>query len=695
MAQRKYYRKTYNKNKKIGKILKVLLGIFLFGFFATLSLFIYYAKDLPRPEDFREKVLILPTEIYDRTGEILLYQLFEEEKRIIVPLDQVSEQLIQAVIATEDAHFYSHFGIDYRGILRSIKKNLQIGQPVYGGSTISQQLIRSSLLTLEKTPVRKTREIILALELERRYSKDEILEFYLNQIPFGSNAYGIEAAAQTLFNKSAAEVSLEEAALLASLIKSPSYLSPYGPNKDELLARKNYVLDRMIAQSFISEKEAKEAKEQELEFAEIRHPVQAPHFVLYIKNHLESQYSDHFLRTNGLKVYTTLDWELQKEAEEAVKNAAVNNKAYNAHNIGLVAIDPNNGGILAMVGSLDWWATESFPEDCSPGVDCLFEPKFNVVTQGERQPGSAFKPFAYATLFRKELTNGLTPGTIVWDVKTEFNPNCSGVYFEAKDKYGADCYHPRNYDGKFRGPISLKEAFAQSINVPAVKVLYYAGLKETIALAKSFGITTLNQPFSYYGLPLVLGGGEVKLLDMTSAYGVFATGGFTVSPSGILRIEDEKGNVIEKNKKTPKRVLESQVANLINDILSDNDARTPVFGSRSNLYIPEHEVAVKTGTTQELKDAWVIGYTPSVAIGVWTGNNDGTPTLGLGVTLAAPAWNQVMKKALELYPPKDFVEPDISESEKIVLEDLIPEDSPQYANWQKAIQPWLEKDEDN
>jgi len=692
MAQRKYYRKNYDKNKSVKKILKILLGVFLFCFFAVLSVFLYYAKDLPRPEDFTERALILPTEIYDRTGETLLYQLFDEEKRVIVPLDQISEQLIQAVIATEDAHFYNHFGIDYRGILRSIKKNLQIGQPVYGGSTISQQLIRSSLLTLEKTPVRKTREIILTLELERKYSKDEILEFYLNQIPFGSNAYGVEAASQTLFNKSAAEISLEEAAILASLIKSPSYLSPYGPNKDELLARKDYVLmNRMVSQGFISEEEAREAKEKDIEFTEIRHQIRAPHFVLYVKNYLESQYSDQFLRTSGLRVYTTLDWELQKEAEEIVKNAVANNKNRNAHNMGLVIIDPNSGEILAMVGSADWWRTEPSPEGCTPGANCLFEPKFNIVTRGERQPGSAFKPFVYALALRK----GLGLETVVWDARTEFNPNCSGIYFESKDIYGADCYHPRNYDGRFRGPMSIKDALAQSINIPAVKVLYFAGIRETIVLAKSLGITTLNQPASYYGLPLVLGGGEVKLLEMVSAYGAFATRGFMVPTSSVLRIEDRENKVVEETKKTPRRVLESRVADMINDILSDNQARTPAFGARSNLYLPDQEVAVKTGTAQDFKDAWAIGYTSSVVVGVWAGNNDGTPASAPGVTLAAPAWNQAIKKALELYPPKGFVKPEILGTEEITLEELIPENDAQYANWQKAIRPWLTDKQEN
>ena len=710
MARRKIKRKLFARHKKWKLALKITLGCFLFSVAFFSFLFLYFAKDLPRPEVFTEKPFVLPTKIYDRTGEVLLYQIFDEEKRTVVGLDRVSDNLKHAIIAAEDANFYRHFGLDFGGIFRSIIKNIQIGEPIYGGSTLSQQLIRSSFLTPDKTIKRKVKEVILTLELERRYSKDKILEFYLNQVPFGSNAYGVEAAAQTYFNKSAAEVSLEEAALLASLIQAPSYLSPYGSHQSELLARKNYILNRMAELEYVSRQEADEAKSKKINFAKVRHPIKAPHFVLYIKEYLENNYSDYFLKTQGLKVYTTLDWELQEWAETVVKGGVERNKNFNAYNAGLVSINPQNGEVLAMVGSADWFAASSYPENCvSP--NCQFDPKVNVtVYGGGRQPGSAFKPFAYAQAFKK----GFTTETILWDVKTEFTPNCTSTATEEKGEFDTDCYHPKNYDEKFRGPVTMREALAQSINVPSVKTLWLAGLNDTIGLAKKMGIATLGQPPSWYGLSLVLGGGEVKLLDMVSAYGVFATEGYSVSPVFIRKIEDAEGSVIEENKKTPKRVLEVEVARQINNVLSDNEARAPLFGRYSPLYFPNYEVAAKTGTTQEYKDAWTIGYTPRVVAGVWAGNNNGTlPDKKPGLVLAAPIWHKFMEKAIELYPAGGFNKPAPIKTDKPTLNGEVdwqdphsilhyinkddpqgekPEDparASQYTNWEEAIQNWL------
>ncbi len=689
MAQRKSRQKTGQKYKKLGRFLTISGGGVLFLVFCFSLFFIYYAKDLPRPEVFTEKSFVLPTKIYDREGKTVLYQIYDEEKRTVIPLSQVPDHLKQAVIATEDANFYNHFGLDIKGILRSILNNLKIGKPVYGGSTISQQLIRSTFLVLDKTVQRKVKEVILTLELERRYSKDQILEFYLNQVPFGSNAYGVEAASQTFFGKPASQISLAEAAILASLIQAPSRLSPYGSHVDALYARKNYVLDRMAKEGYLSQIQADEAKKEVLKFADVGQSIKAPHFVLYIKKYLEEKYSDHFLKEKGLKVYTTLDWNLQQEAEKIVQEGAKANKNYNAHNASLVALNPQTGEILALVGSANWYATSSIPEGCS-GTEkgCLFDPKFDIATLGERQPGSAFKPFAYAEAFQK----GLTPESIFWDVKTEFNPNCTSTAIEEKDQYDMDCYHPANYDGNFRGPMSLRNALAQSINIPAVKVLYLAGVKDTIEMAKSLGITTLNQPLSWYGLSLVLGGGEVKLLDMVSAYGVFANKGLKSPPVSILKIEDSEGNIIEENKKTPQRVLEENVANTINSVLSDNEAKVPIFGRYSILNIPGYQVAVKTGTTQEFKDGWTIGYTPSIAVGVWVGNNNGElMNKEPGVVLAGPIWNKFIQKALAAYPSnKSFQEPDLSKNENPSLKeevDLDKNDS-QYLNWLAGRESW-------
>jgi len=641
MPERKYYRKVYQKNKKgeMGFWQKLLwfLGIV---FFIILFLFVYYIKDLPRPEDFLEKNFAQSTKIYDRTGTIVLYEIYGEEKRKIVSLTEIPEYLKQAVIITEDKDFYRHFGIDLKGIVRSVLINLKIMKAAYGGSTIPQQLIRSSFLTRQKTIERKIREIVLAIELDRRYSKDQILEWYLNQIPFGKNAYGVEAASQTYFNKSVSEISIAEAATLTALIQAPSYLSPYGENKEKLLERKNYILEQMEKAGYITKEQFEAAKNEEIYFSKITQPIKAPHFVLFVKDYLEKKYGEDFLEEKGLKVYTTLDWELQQLAEKAIKDREKYNEKYGAYNAALVSMNPETGEILAMVGSKDFFA-DPYPENCTPGKDCLFEPEFNIATQGLRQPGSAFKPFVYATAFKK----GYTDKTVVVDEETNF-----GIF-------GGKPFIPQNYDRKFRGPVTLREALAQSLNVPSVKVLNsLAGLEDSIKTAKDLGITTLDKPPSFYGLALVLGGGEVKLLDMVSAYSVFATDGMKVDPSFILKIEDSDGNIIEENKKTPVRVLDAKVAGLINSILSDNEARAPIFGLRSYMYFDNYQVAAKTGTTQNAKDGWIIGYTPSLVTGVWVGNNNNTPMQLVGALSAGPIWKAFMEEALPKFPKKNFNE---------------------------------------
>ncbi|MDI6602496.1 MAG: PBP1A family penicillin-binding protein [Patescibacteria group bacterium] len=643
MPERRYYRKTYQKSKrKFGFFLKFFFFVFLFLIFSPLSLFIYYAKDLPRPEKFIERQLFESTRIYDRSGEILLYEIYGEEKRAWVPLKKIPEYLKEAIIATEDANFYQHPGIDFKGIINAVLANLRIMKPIYGGSTIPQQLIRSTFLSLEKTAERKTREIILSLELDRRYSKEQILEWYLNQIPFGRNAYGVEAASQTYFRKSVWEISLAEAATLAALIKAPSF---YSMNLDELLIRKDYVLNRMVSEGFLSQEEAEAAKKEEINIIELSQPILAPHFTLWVKQQLEEKYGREFLEQRGLKILTTLDWELQQMAEKIVKEGVKNNKIYNSHNAALVAINPKTGEILAMVGSADYFG-QPYPKDCTPGLNCKFDPKFNAVVGTKnlpgRQPGSAFKPFVYVTAFQK----GYSDKTIVDD-----SPTC---WPQAR---GSWC--PQNFDGLFRGPVTLRSALAQSLNVPSVKVLdSLAGYLDSIKTAQAMGITTLEDP-KKYGLSIVLGGAEVKLLDMASAYGVLANDGLRVPPNAILKIEDSKGKVIFENKKTPMRVLESKATRLINDVLSDNEARTPMFGPRSNLYFENYQVAAKTGTSQDSRDGWLIGYTPSIVTGVWVGNNDNTPMLKKAAELlAGPIFNKFMKKALLKYPPENFLKPE-------------------------------------
>lgn len=647
MAKRKFYREIYKKYTK-KKVLVLVSKIFLFGFILmalfSFCLFIYYAKDLPRPEKFTERTFVESTKIYDRTGEALLYELYGEERREIVSLDEISDNMKNAVIATEDANFYSHHGIDIWGILRAIKINLGIGKATYGGSTISQQLIRSTFLTLEKTAERKIREIILTLELERRYSKDQILEWYLNQVPIGINIYGVEAASQVYFNKSAKDLSLAESAVLAASINQPSYYSPFGEHLDELLERKNLVLNRMVKAGFISQGEADQAKQEELKFAEFSQTIKAPHFVLYIEEYLFETYGKNFLEQEGYKIYTTLDWELQQAAEQAIEDRAEINQGLNAYNAALVAINPKTGEILSMVGSLDWFG-DPYPENCTSGKDCLFDPKLNVATYRiGRQPGSAFKPFAYVTAFQK----GYDDEYVVVDELTNF-----GVW-------GGEEYIPQNYDGIFRGPVTLREALGQSLNIPSIKVLVnLAGIQDSLDTARRCGLDTLKESVSYYGPSLVLGGGEVKLLDMVSAYGAFATEGMRYPPISILRIEDSEGNIIEEKRKTPRRVLEVEASRLINDILSDNEARAPMFGYYSPLYFPDYQVAAKTGTTNDYRDAWTIGYSPTIVAGIWVGNNDNTAMAKkASVTIAGPIWHQFMLKALEKVPKEEFTPPE-------------------------------------
>jgi penicillin-binding protein 1A len=661
--------------KKKGRFLffKILFFVILFSFLFILGIFFYFAKDLPRPEIFAEREIPESTKIYDRTGQILLYEIYGEEKRTYVSLEKIPKYLREAVIVAEDDNFYHHFGVDPRAILRAILSDLRILKPVFGASTIPQQLIRSTFLSLEKSVERKTREIILAIELDRKYSKDQILEWYLNQIPFGRNAYGVEAASQTYFGKSVSDLSLAESATLAALIKAPYRLSPYEEEGEkELLERKDYILEKMAREGYISKEETEKAKNEKLNFKEKRVEVLAPYFTLWVKERLEKEYGKEFLATAGWKVYTSLDFEIQKIAEEVVKEGIKRNKSYNAYNSALVAISPKSGEILAMTVGTGNYYEKPYPENCNPGKDCLFDPQFNVAVGTEkspgRQPGSAFKPFIYATAFKK----GYDDKVKILDSPTNFG------------FWGQKEYTPQNYDGLFRGWVTLREALAQSLNVPSIKVLYLAGseekiesleisdfrgkekillegLKESLKTARNLGITTLEKPISNYGPAIVLGGGEVNLLEMTSAYGVFANDGKKVNISPILKIEDSKGNIIFENKKNEIKVLDSKVARLINDILSDNDARAPMFGPRSHLYFENYQVAAKTGTTDDFRDCWTIGYTPSIAVGVWVGNNNNAPMIKRqpAATVAGPIFHSFLEKILQKYPKEGFLKPNL------------------------------------
>ena len=654
---KKKYLKNLLKNKKwefVFVVGKYLAFLFLGGCLILLFLFIYYTYDLPRPEKFTEARFIQSTKIFDRTGKTLLYDIYGEEKREIISFEKISDNLKHAILTSEDERFYQHGGIDLEAIFRAILVDLRLQSASQGASTITQQLVRSVYLTNQKSIARKVREVVLSIELEKRYSKDQIFDWYLNEVPFGENAYGVESASQTYFSKPASDVSIAEAATLAALLPAPSHYSPYGPYKSELLQKKDIILGKMQKLGYITEEELEEAKKEKLGFTETTTSIKAPDFVLHVKKYLDNKYGEDYLKEKGLRVYTSLDWDLQQYAEQVIKENDAINRSKNSNNSAMVVLDPKTGEILALMGSKDYFA-KPYPEGCDelPPGNCLFDPKYDVATLGQRQPGSAFKPVVYATAFKK----GFTPDTIVWDVKTEFNPNCDPSGNNETDIYGLKCYHPQDYDGKNRGPVPLHQALGSSLNIPAVKVLYLAGISDSLKTARDFGITTLTDT-SNYGLSLVLGGGDVNLLELTSAYGIFAAEGVRAPPTFILKIEDSSGNIIEEHKPNSTKVLDAQIARQINNILSDNNNRGPVFGYNSPLYLPGYQVAAKTGTTQSFKDGWTMGYTPFVVVGVWTGNNDNTPTKDEGVGIAAPMWNKVMKKIISSHPVESFTPPD-------------------------------------
>lgn len=596
------------------------------------------------------------TKIYDRTGKIILYDIHKDIKRTTVPFNQIPRNLKNATIAVEDTNFYGHQGISFFSITRAFITNLRSGEIKQGGSTITQQLIKNTFLTPERTIVRKIKEVVLALKVEKRYSKDELLNFYLNAISYGSSNYGVEAASQAFFGKSVKDITLAEAAYLAALPKAPTYYSPFGEHRDELETRKNFVLERMKNLNFISESEFQKTKNEKVIFLTAEEEgIKAPHFVMFIRGQLIKKYGEELVEKGGLKVTATLDWELQNKTEEMTKEYVKEiEKKFNAYNAGLVGIDPKTGQILLMIGSKDWFG-KSLPQGCSPGIDCRFEPQLNVTTYAKgRQPGSSFKPFVYATAFEK----GYTPNTVVFDLKTEFNTSCNP---DGSPKQGVnrdECYQPENYDNVFRGPVTLRNGLAQSINVPSVKVLYLAGLKESLKTAKNMGITTLTDP-QRYGLTLVLGGGETKLLEMTEAYSVFANNGMKNQISGILEVRDRNNKILEKFEKREQKAIDANIAKMITDVLSDNAARAPAFGESSYLNFPGKEVAVKTGTTNNYRDAWVIGYTPNFALGLWVGNNNNeSMEKKVAGFIAAPLWHNVFEEVFKKMPAENFEKPD-------------------------------------
>ncbi len=635
------------------KRIRLAKKLVIFALFSALILLIvgsvYVAvisKDLPNPNQLINREVAQSTKIYDRTGEHVLYEISGDQKRTLVALKDIPNYVKEATIAIEDKNFYKHGAFSIWAMFRTAITNVLFSRSA-GGSTLTQQFVKNAILTPEKTLTRKIKELVLSYRLEKKFSKDEILQMYLNEIPYGSNAYGVEAAAQKYFGKDIKDVSLPEAAILAAIVQTPSRYSPYGPNKDLLLSRKDYVLDLMAEQGYISAVERDAAKKQEIKFKGPETNITAPHFVMYIKDILAEKYGEKMVEQDGLKIYTTLDLYKQKAAEEVIAARTKDYpKKYNANNAALVSIDPKTGQILAMVGSRDFF-------------DDSIDGQVNVATR-PRQPGSSMKPIVYAALFEK----GYTPDTLLYDVVTNFSTDTNKPY------------EPHDYDNKERGPVTIRQALAGSLNIPAVKAIYLAGINSVLDLADNLGYTTLY-PRSRFGLSLVLGGGEVKLLEHTNAYSAFARDGQISPIVSILKVEDKDGRIIEEYKPSDKKAIDSKIVRMVNSVLTDNDARSFVFGIKNFLNLGDRPVAAKTGTTNDFHDAWTIGYTPSLVTGVWVGNSDNKAMKrgADGSVVAAPIWHDYMARVLGDTPIETFKAPDDYKTGKPILDGRIPWES--------------------
>jgi 1A family penicillin-binding protein len=596
-------------------------------------LFLWYSRDLPTPGKIVVSKYADATRIYDRNG-VLLYSVYQDQNRTNIPLSEIPQNLKNATLAIEDKHFYQNKGFSLEGYARAFVNTLLFRRRLAGGSTITQQLVKNVLLTNERSIERKIKEFILAIQVDNKFTKDQIFELYLNNIPYGGTAIGVEAAAQMYFGKKAKDLDLAESAFLAGLPQLPSAYSPF--NGKLYIGRTKAVLKEMREDGYITREEEEKAldKIKNYKFERREALMKAPHFVMYVKKLLEDKFGERSVLTGGLQVFTTLDYELQKQAEEIVREELDKIKKYNVSNAAAVITNARTGEILAMVGSRDYYDTKN-------------DGNFNVATQGMRQPGSSLKPIIYAVGFEK----GYTPATVLMDVRTEF----------PTDDPKQPIYTPVNYSGKFQGPVQVRFALGNSINIPAVKMLALVGIKDTMQKAFEMGITNWEPTPSNLqnvGLSLVLGGREVTLLDEVTAYGVFANKGVRMDPVSILKVTDgKKKKLFEWKKQDGPRVLSEEVAFLISHILLDNNARMQEFGPNSYLRLPGRTVAVKTGTTDEKRDNWTVGYTPSYVVGVWVGNNDNSPmnpAIASGVTGASPIWHRLMSLALKGKPDEQF-----------------------------------------
>lgn len=589
--------------------------------FCLAFFYIFILKDLPSPTRLASNALPQSTKIYDRNGT-LLYTIYGERNQSFIPLSEIPKNVQQATIAIEDKDFYRHGAIDIRGIVRAAYSTL-FHQNLQGGSTLTQQLVKNTLLTPERTIQRKIKEVILSFITEMLYSKDRILEMYLNQVPYGGTSYGIESASQTYFGKRAKDLTLPEAALLAGLPEAPSTFSPFGAYPELGKKRQERVLQKMHEQGYVTEKDRDTALKEQLKFQKISSVIRAPHFVLYVKKLLEDQYGKELVEEGGLTVTTSLDLPTQEMAQDVVASEVAKLRNLRVSNGAALVTNPGTGEILAMVGSRGYFSKET-------------DGNVNITLQ-RLQPGSSIKPINYAV----GLIKGYTAATPFVDQE---------VCFPAP---GQKPYCPKNYDGRFRGAVQMRYTLGNSLNIPAVQMLKLNTVESMIATATAMGITTFKEPENY-GLSLTLGGGEVRMIDMAVAFGVFANQGYRIDLQPILKVTDKRGKILEEYKppKSPifgKKVLPSGIAFIISNILADNGARLDAFGPTSELRIGNKPVSVKTGTTNDYRDNWTIGFTPDLLVAAWVGNNDHTPMSGIvsGVTGAAPIWHDIFENLLE------------------------------------------------
>jgi len=656
-----------SRHKRNKHRLKVVLSLLLSCLFIFVGITAVWLMTLQIPDidSFANRKISSSTKIYDRTGNVLLFDTGADAKKTVIALEDMSPFIPKATIAIEDSNFYNNIGIEPTAIVRAVITDVLMGGYEQGASTITQQVIKNSLLTTDKTITRKIKEWVLAIKLTKVMSKDQILQAYLNETSYGGTIFGVEAASQQFFGIPAKDVTLAQASYLAAIPQAPTYFSPYGTRQEALKKRADLVLSRMFELGVIDKDQYHEALNEKVKFlSKNSGGIKAPHFVMYVRDYLVNKYGEDLVYNGGLRVITTLDYEMQQMAENVIEKYADSLSVnFNASNTAMIALNPQNGDVLTMVGSRDYFDHE-------------IDGNYNV-TLAARQPGSTFKPFVYAAMFRK----GFTPETVLWDVKTEFSTLCNpdGTPKNPQDDPKEVCYSPGEYDDVFDGPIIAKKALAQSRNIPAVQALHLAGIPQTVRMAEDMGMTITN--VARCGLTLVLGGCEVSLIDLAGAYGVFANDGIRNQTRIVLEVKNRKGETLEEPISSPVQVIQPEIARSINDILSDRNIRMnslkPIGDSVGR------PVAIKTGTTNDYKDVWTMGYTPNLVIGAWAGNNDNVPMQrNIAGLIISPLWGAFMSQAVKNFPNESFNPPPAPLTDgKPVLRGI----------WQGGISYWKDK----